>query len=47
MNKKHAAPLTPSKLMFQQLKWLPFDEIVNIKQTRLAYEAVTGSAFHI
>ena len=30
-----APPLTPSKHMFQQLKWLPFDEIVKFKQVSL------------
>ena len=32
-----APPLTPSKHMFQQLKWLPFDEIVKFKQVNLVY----------
>ena len=41
-----APPLTPSKLMFQQLKWLPFDEIVKFKQVSLVYKAVNGSAPH-
>ena len=39
-----APPLTPSKHMFQELKWLPFDEIVKFKQVSLVYKAVTGSA---
>ena len=30
--------------MFQQLKWLPFDEIVKFKQFSLVYKAVTGNA---
>ena len=30
--------------MFQQLKWLPFDEIVKFKQVRLVYKAVNGNA---
>ena len=38
-----APPLTPSKHMFQELKWLPF-EIVKFKQVNLVYKAVTGSA---
>ena len=37
-------PLTTSKHMFQQLKWLLFDEIVKFKQVGLVYEAVNGSA---
>ena len=37
-------PLTPSKEMFQQLKWLPFDEIVKFKQVSLVYKAVNGNA---
>ena len=36
-----APPLTPSKHMFQQLKWLPFDEIVKFKQVSLVYKAVS------
>ena len=39
-----APPLTPSKQMFQQLKWLPFNEIVKFKQVSLVYEAVNGNA---
>ena len=39
-----APPLTPSKEMFQQLKWLPFDEIVKFKQVSLVYKAVNGNA---
>ena len=38
-----APPLTPSKHMFQELKWLPF-EIVKFKQVNPVYKAVTGSA---
>ena len=34
-----APPLTPSKHMFQQLKWLLFDEIVKFKQFSLVYKA--------
>ena len=34
----------PSKHMFQELKWLPFDEIVKFKQVSLVYKAVTGNA---
>ena len=30
--------------MFQQLKWLPFDEIVKFKQVSLVYKAVNGNA---
>ena len=30
--------------MFQELKWLPFDEIVKFKQVSVVYKAVTGSA---
>ena len=30
--------------MFQELKWLPFDEIVKFKQVSLVYKAVTGDA---
>ena len=30
--------------MFQELKWLPFDEIVKFKQVSLVYKAVTDSA---
>ena len=30
--------------MFQELKWLPFYEIVTFKQVSLAHEAVTDSA---
>ena len=30
--------------MFQELKWLPFDEIVKLKQVSLVYKAVAGSA---
>ena len=36
--------LTPSKQMFQQLKWLPFNEIVKFKQVSLVYKAVNGNA---
>ena len=39
-----APPSTPSKHMFQELKWLPLDEIVKFKQVSLVYKAVTGSA---
>ena len=39
-----APPLTPSKQMFQQLKWLPFNEIVKFKQVSLVYKAVNGNA---
>ena len=39
-----ARPLTPSKHMFQQLKWLPFNEIVKFKQVSLVYKAVNGNA---
>ena len=39
-----APPLTSSKHMFQELKWLPFDEIVKFKEVSLVYKAVTGSA---
>ena len=39
-----APPLTPRKHMFQELKWLPFDEILKFKQVSLVYKAVTGSA---
>ena len=39
-----APPLTSSKHMFQQLKWLPFDEIVKFKQVSLVYKAVNGNA---
>ena len=37
-------PLTPSKLMFQKLQWLPFDEIVKFKQSCLVFKAVNGDA---
>ena len=30
--------------MFQQLKWLMFDEIVKLKQVSLVYKAVIGNA---
>ena len=30
--------------MFQELKWLPFDEIVKFKQVSLVHKAVTGNA---
>ena len=40
----HAPPLAPSKQMFQQLKWLPFNEIVKFKQVSLVYKAVNGNA---
>ena len=30
--------------MFQQLKWLPFNEIVKFKQVSLVYKAVNGNA---
>ena len=30
--------------MFQQLKWLPFNEIVKFKQVGLVYKAVNGNA---
>ena len=30
--------------MFQQLKWLPFNEIVKCKQASLVYKAVNGNA---
>ena len=39
-----APPLTPSKQTFQQLKWLPFNEIVKFKQVSLVYKAVNGNA---
>ena len=39
-----APALTPSKHMFQQLKWLPFDEVVKFKQVSLVYKAVNGNA---
>ena len=39
-----APPPTPSKQMFQQLKWLPFNEIVKFKQVSLVYKAVNGNA---
>ena len=40
-----APPLiTPSKQMFQQLKWLPFNETVKFKQVSLVYKAVNGKA---
>ena len=39
-----ATPLTTSNHMFQELKWLPFDEIVKFKQVSLVYKAITGSA---
>ena len=39
-----APPLTPSKQMFQQLKWLQFNEIVKFKQVSLVYKAVIGNA---
>ena len=39
-----APPLTPSKFMFQKLKWLPFDEIVKFKQACLVYKALSGNA---
>ena len=39
-----APPLTPSKQMFQQLKWLPFNEIVKFRQVSLVYKAVNGNA---
>ena len=39
-----ALPFTPIKHMFQELKWLPFYEIVTFKQVSLAHEAVTDSA---
>ena len=39
-----APTLTPSKHMFQQLKWLLFDEIVKFKQVSLVYKAVNGNA---
>ena len=35
---------TPSEQMFQQLKWLQFDEIVKFKQVSLVYKAVNGNA---
>ena len=39
-----APPVTLSKHMFQELKWLPFDEIVTFEQVSLVYKAVTGNA---
>ena len=30
--------------MFQQLKWLPSDEIVKFKQVSFVYKAVNGNA---
>ena len=39
-----APPLTSSKQMFQQLKWLPFNEIVKFKQVSFVYKAVNGNA---
>ena len=36
--------LTPSKQMFQQLIWLPFNEIVKFKQVSLVYKAVNGNS---
>ena len=39
-----APPKTPRKHIFQELKWLPFDEIVKFKQVSLVDKAVTGNA---
>ena len=40
-----APPLTPSKQMFQQLKWLPSNEIVKqLKQVSIVYKTVNGNA---
>ena len=39
-----APPPTPSKQMFPQLKWLPFNKIVKFKQVSLVYNAVNGNA---
>ena len=39
-----ADPLTPSKVMFKQLNWLPFNDIVKFKQACLIYKSKTGQA---
>ena len=39
-----APPVTPSKHMFQEVKWLPFDEIVKCKHVFSVYKSVTGNA---
>ena len=36
--------LTPSKQMFQDLIWLPFDEIVKVKQVSLVNKAAINNA---
>ena len=38
-----APPLTPSKHMFQKLKWLPCDEKVKFTHVSLVYKAVNGN----
>ncbi len=37
-------PLTPSKTMFEKLKWLPFDELIKFRQVCLVYKAFCGTA---